>query len=91
MKTAARAIAWFENARQEHEQLEARARTFSFVLARTLGLMLASEHAEWLLARNGDGRGLAVVTRLGLELGEIRLLEEPSYYSNAVAFPVKKP
>jgi hypothetical protein len=87
MNAVARAVAWLEGVRNEPEQLEGRARSLAFVLARAYALMLVGEHAEWLLARSGDGRGLAVALRLALELGECAVLEQPTYYSRAVAFP----
>jgi alkylation response protein AidB-like acyl-CoA dehydrogenase len=90
MGAAARAVAWLESVRNEPEQLEARARSLAFVLARAHALMLVSEHAEWLLARSGDGRGLAVASRLALEFSDCAVLEQPTYYSRAVAFPATR-
>lgn len=91
MGAAARAVASLEGVRSEPVELEGRARSLAFVLASALGLMLVSEHAEWLLARDGDGRGLAVASRLALGLGELAVLESPTYYSRAVAFPGTRP
>ncbi len=90
MSAAARAVTWLESVKNEPEQREARARSLARVLARAHALLLVAEHAEWLLARSGDGRGLAIASRLALELQEVAVLEQPAYYSRAVAFPLTR-
>ncbi|HEX6272606.1 MAG TPA: acyl-CoA dehydrogenase family protein [Polyangiaceae bacterium] len=85
LNAAARAVAWYERARNGTGELEARARSLSLVLAKAYALLLVCEHAEWLLKRSGDGRGLAVASRLALDFSELDVLEQPTYYARAVA------
>ena len=87
MRAAARAFAWYESVASEPEQREAHARSLALVLAKSHALMLVCEHAEWLLTRAADGRGLAVASRLARDFGELAALEEPSYYTRTVALP----
>jgi alkylation response protein AidB-like acyl-CoA dehydrogenase len=57
-----RAALWLE-AGQDPEILQAGARRLAMTLARSLQLVLLCEHAQWLLDREQDGRGMAAALR----------------------------
>jgi hypothetical protein len=88
LDTAHEAAQWFRNAatRDPGEQ-EAAARAFAITLGRAYSLALVIEHAQWLLERRKNRRGLAVARRLaapGLNLmGTVSPLDE----ARAIAFP----
>ena len=57
-----RAALWLQSG-QEREMLQANARRLAMTLGRALQLALLCEHAQWLLERDGDRRGLAAALR----------------------------
>jgi hypothetical protein len=57
-----RAALWLETG-QDREVLQAGARRLALTIARALQLALLCEHAQWLLDRDGDRRGLAAALR----------------------------
>jgi len=79
---------WFRGAstRDPGEQ-ESAARAFAMTLGRAFSLALVIEHAQWLLERHKNRRGVAVARRLAAagvnSLAEVSPLEE----ARAIAFP----
>jgi len=57
-----RAALWLQSGR-DREVLQANARRLALTLGRALQLALLCEHAQWLLDRRGDRRGLAAALR----------------------------
>jgi alkylation response protein AidB-like acyl-CoA dehydrogenase len=57
-----RAALWLQSGR-DREVLQANARRLALTLGRALQLALLCEHAQWLIDRGGDRRGLAAALR----------------------------
>jgi hypothetical protein len=88
LDAAHQAARWFKGAaaRDPGEQ-EAAARAFALTLGRAYSLALVIEHAQWLLERHKNRRGVAVARRLAAAgvslLGTVGPLDE----ARAIAFP----
>lgn len=88
LDAAHQAVRWFKgaSARDPREQ-EAAARAFALTLGRAYSLALVIEHAQWLLQRRKNRRGVAVARRLAAagvsSLGALGPLDE----ARAIAFP----
>ena len=88
LDAAHQAVRWFKGAaaRDPREQ-EAAARAFALTLGRAYSLALVIEHAQWLLERRKNRRGVAVARRLAAagvsSLGTLAPLDE----SREIAFP----
>ncbi|HYR56523.1 MAG TPA: acyl-CoA dehydrogenase family protein [Myxococcaceae bacterium] len=88
LDAAQQAVRWFKGAaaRDPREQ-EAAARAFALTLGRAYSLALVIEHAQWLLERRKNRRGVAVARHLAAagvsSLGSLGSLDD----ARAIAFP----